>query len=115
MWEDNNSIFDNAAIDFALGVKKIDVKCCKSPEVHFYAHRFSEDKGTVWFWCSNCKKYQHYSKVKIENNWNNLESVDGEILSVLPDYLEEHKKEIDSFVSQKGYMFVGHRREKTTY
>lgn len=44
---------------------------CKTASLRFYFHLFDREsnRGTIWVWCPNCKKWGHISRVMLESEY----------------------------------------------
>lgn len=73
---------------------------CEKKESHLYMHKENaENIGGLWVWCSHCKYYIHAS-YKIPQWWNNSLEINETKLSPNPQYLEENKQLVDTWVEQ---------------
>ena len=50
--------------------------------------------GSYWIWCDSCRRYTHGS-IHAPAWWENLETVDRDVLDSLPDYLSGLTPQID--------------------
>lgn len=73
---------------------------CRKREGHLYFHRnkVNENKGSLWTWCSACHHSAH-AEFLIPEWWENLAQLDIGKLASYPDYLEEHKSNIDEWIN----------------
>ena len=81
---------------------KIPIKCpiCDTSNAHIYMHRWENDRGTVWAWCSNCKSCTHGSRLKLPNWWENADFINNSELTSHPIYLEPKVEMIDEYLRQ---------------
>ena len=63
--------------------------CHFSPNtMHIYLHRHNVKIGGAWVWCSRCRRYVHISIVP-PVWWRNIDEVEEESLTSMPEYLDE--------------------------
>lgn len=102
MWKENDKII-NLLNESTLLSSPYPQKCpeCNKESVHVYLHRFDEQDeiGAAWIWCSECHSYSHV-RYKIPSVWKNCNSIDEEQLDSIPEYLDQHSKNIDQHVNQ---------------
>lgn len=98
-WDDSkDEILDIA--DILEGNEKIEVplKCpiCELNTAHLYMHRWEDDRGTIWAWCSNCKTCTHASRRILPSWWKNSEFINTSELTSHPIFLNEKSELIDN-------------------
>ncbi len=73
---------------------------CGNKAGHLYEHRYEagKDAGGMWVWCSACHNYEHY-RARLPKWWKNPDFIEFGKLCHQPDYLEEHKEDIDKWVN----------------
>lgn len=102
MWQYDDKIMDVLDKDRIETKEYFPVVCsvCGKEEAHIYAHRFKEgeDCGGEWAWCSACRNCVHVS-ARLPKWWKNLDLIDFDKLSSIPDYLEENKVCIDEWIN----------------
>ena len=102
MWKDDDRI--EIAIDAILKkvTKDVPLVCpiCGKKQVHYYIHKWSEQslRGGIWVWCSQCRCFSH-GTIKVPEWWENSDSIPISQLNSLPDYLEDNKHKVDSYVN----------------
>ncbi len=104
MWQDDNDkimeILDNIELNSKV---QFPVKCpiCGKNNGHLYFHRYKNDnvKGGMWVWCSACRHSAH-TMFKIPEWWQNLNDINFEELTALPECLEKNKKLIDEWINK---------------
>lgn len=86
---------DNTELQFPL-------KCpiCNTNKAHIYMHRWDEERGTIWTWCSNCKSCTHGSRMKLPGWWKNADFIDDSELTSHPIFLEDKASLIDKHVKE---------------
>ncbi len=104
MWNNRNDKIYKLYTDFINNELKIfpaECPICSEKSAHIYLHRWPDgkDKGALWTWCSECKEYSHYT-VKIPKQWENYEDILFGKLNHEPNYLEENKEIIDSYINE---------------
>lgn len=96
-WDDSkDEIMDIIATIESNRKPQIPLKCpiCNTNNAHVYMHRWENDKGTIWAWCSNCKSCTH-GNYKLPNWWKNSNFIDVSELTSHPIFLEPKVSLID--------------------
>lgn len=91
-WIDDDTNFDTLAIEAVLHKKRPVAKCCGKPEFHVYGYVHSQSRGSMWAWCSNCKRFAHIDGVHFPEEFKNADGIELKYLSAVPNYLEENKQ-----------------------
>lgn len=71
----------------------------KEGHVFFYRNIESEERGSMWTWCSACHHSAH-ALYKLPEWWKNLDKIDIEKLTSHPNYLDKYKNSIDEWVNK---------------
>lgn len=102
-WDD----VKEAIMDIIEGIEDnknlyIPMKCpiCNIYNAHIYMHRWKNERGTIWAWCSKCKSCSHASRVKLPKWWKNADFIDVSELTSHPVFLEPKATMIDRHLSQ---------------
>lgn len=104
MWRDDNiqimDILDNIETEKKSFFPVI-CPICRRQEGHLYFHRNkeSDEKGSMWTWCSDCFHSAH-AMYRLPKWWRNLKEIDIKQLNNSPDYLEQNKVQIDAWVNK---------------
>ena len=64
-WDDSrDEIMDIIEVIESNKEPQIPIKCpmCNTNNAHIYMHRWENNRGTIWTWCSNCKSCTHASR-----------------------------------------------------
>ena len=98
MWKDNDD-----RIIRLLNIpadKKFPEICpiCGKQSGHIYMHRYNENHGGIWAWCSSCHNYAHLSGI-IPCWWENYEEIDENNLNSIPEYLDQNVDRLDSWIN----------------
>ena len=73
---------------------------CGEKSMHLYLNRDKNtEHGGVWNWCESCHGYSHAS-CRIPGWWKNLDIIEQDKLLHSPEYLNEHKEQIDDWVGE---------------
>ena len=102
MWNDDDDRIMQISASLGNNEETFPKKCpiCGCKEAHVFFFKNNESKmGSLWEWCSNCKKYSH-SRFLVPDWWENMNAIDSEKLEGNPDYLDAHKNEIDDWVNE---------------
>lgn len=107
MWRDDDDKILNILDDLYAEKERFPVICpvCGKRDGHAYLHKHNENsqRGGLWLWCSACRHTSH-SSYQLPLWWKNLDSLNTAKLASFPDYLEEHKTDIDKWVNKlKGF------------
>jgi hypothetical protein len=68
---------------------------CEAPSVHTYFHGHGPSSGGAWIWCSNCGRFLH-ERVRPPDWWFELDDIDEEQLTAIPEYLDAMATRIDA-------------------
>ena len=101
MWKDDNDSIEKLWYQFIAKSSRYPSVCpiCGKKSAHIYLHRFKDNKGSVWIWCSECKNCSHGTMV-IPKWWCDDDFIDLTKTASHPDYLENEKKWIDNYVNE---------------
>ena len=102
-WDDSrDEIFDIIEVIEDNKGLEIPIKCpiCNTSNAHIYMHRFENDRGTIWTWCSNCKSCIHGSRMKLPKWWENADFIDDSELTSHPIFLEQKVNMVDKHLRQ---------------
>ncbi len=102
-WDDSrDEIMDIIDVIEKGNKPDIPIKCpiCNTNNAHIYMHRWEDNRGTVWAWCSDCKSCSHSSRLKLPNWWINAEFVQISELTSHPIFLEQKVDMIDNYIMQ---------------
>lgn len=94
-WIDDNTNFDNLAVETVFKKKRPVAKCCSNPDFHVYGYVHSPNRGSLWAWCSNCKRFVHLDGIRFPNDFKNADGIELKHLCAIPEYLEENKQIAD--------------------
>lgn len=97
-WDDSREeIMDIVEVIEKNKEAQIPVRCpiCNTNNAHIYMHRWENNRGTIWAWCSNCKSCTHGSRLKLPNWWKNADFIDISELTSHPIFLELKVNRID--------------------
>lgn len=97
IWDDSSDkIFD--IMDMVEDDKSTQtpIKCpiCERNAAHLYMHRWENDKGTIWVWCSKCKACAHGSFM-LPKWWENAEFIAESELTSHPVFLNDKAELLD--------------------
>lgn len=87
-WKDDATNLDTVAIRAMMMGAKTEPKCCSKSNVHIYCHRYTDKRGSVWAWCSNCGSFTHLDGLPINKAWVNCDDIDYHKLTAVPKYLD---------------------------
>lgn len=102
-WDDSrDDIMDVTEAIEDNNASQIPIKCpiCNTNNAHIYMHRWENDRGTIWAWCSNCRSCTHGSRLKLPNWWRNADFIDVSELTSHPIFLEQKASMIDKHLKQ---------------
>lgn len=103
MWKDDDDRIE-IVIDVVMkkATEDVPIVCpiCEEKQVHYYMHKWNEQslRGGIWVWCSRCRCFSH-GTIKVPEWWENCEDIPIGELNSLPDYLEDNKVKVDSYVN----------------
>lgn len=103
IWDDSrDEIMDIIAVLEDGQEPHIPLKCpiCNTNNAHIYMHRWKNERGTIWTWCSNCKSCTHASRLRLPNWWENSDFIDVSELTSHPIFLEPKADLIDRHLIQ---------------
>lgn len=102
-WDDSrDDIIDIIVIMEDNEKPRIPLRCpiCNTDSAHIYMHRWENERGTIWAWCSNCKSCTHASRLKLPDWWKNSDFIEVSELTSHPVYLEPKASMIDEHLRQ---------------
>lgn len=81
---------------------QVPLKCpiCGTNNAHIYMHRWKNERGTIWTWCSNCKSCTHASSPELPDWWENDDFLSISELTSHPVFLEPKASLIDEHLRQ---------------
>jgi len=97
-WDDSrDEIMDIIEVIEKSKEPQIPIKCpiCNTNNAHIYMHRWENNRGTIWTWCSNCKSCTHGSRLELPSWWENVDFIDISELTSHPIFLEPKANKID--------------------
>lgn len=102
-WDDSkDEIMDIVEVIEKDKNPQIPIRCpiCNTDNAHIYMHRWEDnrDRGTIWTWCSNCRRCMHASRVKVPIWWENADFIDVSELTSHPIFLESKVDMIDKYL-----------------
>lgn len=102
-WDDSrDEIMDILVMIENKKASQIPLMCpiCNTNNAHIYMHRWENNRGTIWTWCSNCKLCAHVSSLNLPDWWVNCSSIDVSELMSHPIFLEPKASLIDEHLRQ---------------
>ena len=97
-WDDSrDEIMDILEMVEDKETSQIPIMCpiCNTTNAHIYMHRWENNRGTIWTWCSNCKSCAHGSRMCLPDWWVNDGFIDVSELTSHPIILESQVILID--------------------
>lgn len=102
-WDDSRAeIMDIIEVVENSKTPKIPMKCpiCNTNNAHIYMHRWENNRGTIWAWCSNCRSCTHGSRVRLPDWWENGDFIDVSELTSHPIFLELKASMVDKHLAK---------------
>lgn len=88
-------IFVNSQLARSAGTMPGDCPVCETPSsVHIHAHRFYDQIGGSWVWCSACRRYDH-DRRNLPDWWVNNDAIGLDLLESPPAALDEWSGVVD--------------------
>ena len=102
-WIDDNTDFEKIAVEAIFEKKRPIAKCCDNPEFHVFGYVHSHNRGSLWAWCSICRRFIHLDGVRFPDDFKNADGIQLKHLCAVPAYLEENKqiadKQLEEYLS----------------